>query len=210
MRFLSFVVILFIAFQANAQHPGVDCVPVQGNGWQGCAPVGNNNQATQPPPARWLDQYGAIVAYGQGGELGVSANKMTEEEAKQAAMTDCQAQGGGSHCEFLISYANGCVAMLVGDKAFNASSDSTIEKATQDAKRVCTKNGKYQLPRLLHRMQPTFTDSMNNGHLQIHLSYLPVDSTSMCVDTLRPCRELRLRQGLWINGAANLQEHERV
>lgn len=141
MKILIFLGLVLFAETLHSQQPGVDCVPIQGNGWQGCAPVGNSNQEIQQRPARWLDQYGAIVAYGQGGELGVSTNKMTEAEAKQAAMADCQAQGGGSHCEFLISYANGCVAMLVGDKAFNASSNTTIEKATQAAMRVCTKNG---------------------------------------------------------------------
>lgn len=142
MRILSFTAILFIAFQANAQHPGVNCVPVQGNGWQGCAPINSEGQNSSSLPAqKWIDHYGAIVAYGHGGQLGVSTDMTTETEAKESAMADCKVQGGGSHCELLISYVNGCVAMLVGTKAYNAASSSTIEKATQLAMKGCSHDG---------------------------------------------------------------------
>ena len=139
--------LLLIAGALHAQQqPGVDCVPVQGNGWQGCAPINQTQQqqqpqVPQPPPQVWEDHYGAMATNEPGNVLGVAVDMRSESEAKQSAIADCQTKGGGSSCAPLISYRNGCAVLLVGDKFFNASSAATIEEATQSGMKVCAANG---------------------------------------------------------------------
>jgi hypothetical protein len=150
--FKQLLVLFFLlpfGIMLHAQQPGVDCAPIQGQGWTGCAPInpsqpssqGQQPQALQRPPELWQDHWGAIATYEPGGVLGVATNMLNESEAKQSAMADCEAKGGGSNCKFQLAYRNGCAVLLVGDKAFNAVSDATIDKATQSGMKICTANG---------------------------------------------------------------------
>ncbi len=144
---IFFLFVLFLITSAlHAQQPGVDCAPIQGQGWSGCAPINSpkqqqQSQAPQPPPERWQDHWGAIATYEPGGVLGVATNMLDENQAKQSAMADCEKKGGGSNCKFQLAYRNGCAVLLVGGKAFNVASDATIDRATQSGMKICTANG---------------------------------------------------------------------
>jgi hypothetical protein len=140
MKMLRF----FILFVAVAAAHAQDCGGVNAGGV--CVPPdvampGYQQQTPQPPPQKWVDHYGAMATNEPGNVLGVATDMQSESEAKQSAIVDCQAKGGGSSCASLIAYRNGCAVLLVGNKFFNASSAATIEEATQSGMKVCATNG---------------------------------------------------------------------
>jgi len=143
----AFFALLFLMVGTlHAQQPGVDCAPIQGQGWTGCAPInssqpsprGQQSQTPQAPPELWQDHWGAIATYEPSGVLGVAANMQSESQAKQAAMADCQAKSGGSNCKFQLSYRNGCAAMVLGDKVFNVNSAGALDQAVQKGMAQCS------------------------------------------------------------------------
>jgi hypothetical protein len=132
------IVLLCMAFLlwgvvAHAQTPIVDCVPIQGQGWQGCAPVGNNQQPQRPmpPPPVWASRWGALAADDAAGILGVATNMSDENIAKTAAIRDCQSKGG-TKCEIIGSYGNGCVALVVGSSQYVADYGPTVNIAIKN------------------------------------------------------------------------------
>lgn len=146
MKVLCIFVLLLATFVTHAQEqPGVNCHPIQGQGWSGCAPnyevQPQHQQAPRSSLGIWVNRWGAIATYEPGGVLGISTNMSSDAEAKQAAMADCQAKGGRENCKLQLSYVNGCAVLLVGDRFFNASAAETIDKATRLGMKVCTKNG---------------------------------------------------------------------
>lgn len=140
MKVLALLVLfLFAAATQAQQQPGVDCAPVQGQGWQGCAPIDNSvqqPQQPQPPPQTWVDHYGAMVSDDSLGKLGVAVDRADEARAWQTAEEDCHAKGG-LNCTRLISYRNECVAMVLGDKTYSFSAGPTATDATQRATKKC-------------------------------------------------------------------------
>ncbi len=135
---------LIIFDAAHAQQPGVDCAPVQGQGWQGCAPLNNGStqqapqqQPSQPPP-RWMDQWGAIATDEPKGILGAATGLSSKLEAQQSALADCAGKGGAP-CKLEIAYNNQCAALVVGDKVYNTSSAATIQQASQSGMDRCSK-----------------------------------------------------------------------
>ena len=139
--------LFLIAGVLHAQEPGVDCAPIQGQGWTGCAPLypsqqqqqGQQQQAPQSPPQRWADHWGALVSDDSQGKLGVATDKVNEAEAWQAAEEDCQAKGG-LNCTRLISYRNECMAMVLGDKTYSFSAGATASDAIRQATQKCMAN----------------------------------------------------------------------
>jgi hypothetical protein len=124
---------------AYAQTPTGDCVPIQGQGWQGCAPTGANQQPQQPmsPSARWADRWGALATDDIAGILGVSINMLSKRTAEDVALKDCQAKGG-SKCEALGAYHNQCVAMVSGHNGYDVAVGPTIEKAVEESTQSCS------------------------------------------------------------------------
>ena len=141
MKVQCFLALLLIVTAAHAQdcggmaNAGGSCVPPE------VAMPGYQQQAPQPPPQVWVDRYGAVATYEPGGILGTATNMQSKTEAKQAAMADCQAKGGGSNCKLQSVYRNECVVLLVGDKFFNFSAAVTIKAAIQSGMKVCTGDG---------------------------------------------------------------------
>lgn len=137
---------LLIFGAVRAQQPGVDCEPVQGQGWQGCAPTnpaqrppqGQQPQAPQPPPQRWIDHWGAIATDGPGGSFGSATNMLSQDGAQNTALADCHAKKGASNCKVEIAYRNGCTAFAAGDTGHNAKAGATTDIAIQAAMKVCS------------------------------------------------------------------------
>lgn len=158
MKLLVLVgLLLFASMTHSQQQPGVNCVPVQGEGWQGCAPIDNSAQGqtrSKTPPQRWADYWGAMVSDDSLGKLGVSNNVLNEAQAWQVAEDDCHAKGG-SNCIHLISYRNECVAMVLGDKTYSFADATTASGAVQQAKERCL-------------------ESTNNCHVYYSACSLPV------------------------------------
>lgn len=138
--FFSIAVLMGWCALAHAQTPAVDCVPIQGQGWQGCAPTGNNQQPQQPmsPPAHWVDRWGALATDDAAGILGTATNMFSEQMANNAALKDCQAKGG-LKCGNPVSYHNQCVAMVAGHNGYDVSVGPTIEKAVEVSTQRCSR-----------------------------------------------------------------------
>jgi len=144
MKIFLFCGLLLIASTLRAQQPGVDCAPVQGQGWTGCAPLnssqqpaqGQQLQTPQPPPQKWADHWGAIAVYAPSGSLGTSTNMPTQEDAESAALADCQSKHG-STCKIQLSYRNQCAALVVSAKSYNTNPGATEKEAIQKGMEIC-------------------------------------------------------------------------
>lgn len=142
MKALVFLLLLLLSGAAQAQQqPGVDCVPTQGQGWQGCAPIDNSvqqPQRPQPPPQKWTDHWGAIATNEPTSSLGVANNMASQSEAEQAALTDCQSKHS-STCKLETSYRNGCGALIGSTTGYVVTSKTTLDEAVQAGMLTCTK-----------------------------------------------------------------------
>lgn len=82
----------------------------------GCAPIPgastSGGQASAPAPlptGEWETRWGAIAEDPVNLATGASVSRKSEGEAAEAAMQECQRQGG-SDCKLRIAYHNQCVA----------------------------------------------------------------------------------------------------
>lgn len=141
MKVLGLLVLLLFAGAAQAQQqPGVDCAPVQGQGWQGCAPIDNSvqqPQRPQPPPQIWVDHWGALATDDLSGSFGAAVDMPSRSGAEGAALTDCQSKKGAPNCKVELWYTNQCAAMVMGDTGHNAKAGATSDDAIQAAMKVC-------------------------------------------------------------------------
>jgi len=139
--------LFLIAGALHAQQPGVDCAPIQGQGWSGCAPInpsqpsaqGQQPQVPQAPPERWQDHWGAIATDAARGVLGTAANMPNELSAKQAALSDCMSKGG-SNCVLEIQpYRNSCGVLVTSGTSHVVTSNTSLDQAIQEGMKTCTK-----------------------------------------------------------------------
>jgi hypothetical protein len=103
-----------------AQNPGQQATP----------------QASQPPPERWTDHYGAIATDEPRGAMGASTDMPDRHSAEITAIAKCVAKGG-VNCTTQISYGNQCVALVVGGKIFNVNTGATVAQATEKGIQMC-------------------------------------------------------------------------
>ncbi|MES2312332.1 MAG: DUF4189 domain-containing protein [Pseudomonadota bacterium] len=126
--------------------PGM--IPASGTDINSCAPIPpgyySNQQHVQPqppqPPAQWKDQWGAIATDFAHSSAGASVNQPNREAAEQAAIANCQSNGG-STCKVELWYINQCAAMAVSDTGHNAKAGATPDAANQAAMKVCSEAG---------------------------------------------------------------------
>jgi hypothetical protein len=130
------VMFWFITSRVHAQNCPEGMVPEGGQGVASCAPAGNSSQ----PQGHWVSQWGAVATDMPHHSGGASLNQPTEEQAKQAALDNCAANGGVD-CKIAITYANMCVALTAGDTGFNTSRADTIDKAVQMGMKTCKDAG---------------------------------------------------------------------
>lgn len=131
------------AYPCGGPGPG-EVVVGQTQGGQGVASVPlcqrvdqRSAQSPQAPAPKWESRWGAIATDGDKGVIGSSSGSASRAVAEHTAMTDCQSKGGAP-CKLQVSYANGCGALVVGDKAFDADWGSTKEEAIGKATKVCS------------------------------------------------------------------------
>lgn len=114
--------------------------PVNSPGMMSCAPIPGYNQqqaAPQPPQPQWESRWGAISTDASRGVVGATSGMPSRQAAEQAVIADCRAKGG-TECKLQVSYANGCGAMVVGDKAFTVEWGTTQDDAAQKSLRMCS------------------------------------------------------------------------
>jgi hypothetical protein len=107
-----------------------------------CAPIpsAGNQQAPQPPSEQWERRWGAIATDAPNGVIGVTIDKRSKREASQAAVSDCQQQGG-VNCRIDVAYDNQCAVLVVGVNGYNTPNAATAEKATELGMKTCRDAG---------------------------------------------------------------------
>jgi len=141
MKVFFLLAFLLVVTTVHAQEqPGVNCFPIQGQGWSGCVP---NYQAqpqrplgSQPPPGIWVNHWGAIATDFSHGSVGIANNQQSARGAEQATVIACQAKGGVT-CKIEITYRNQCAGLVAGTSGHNTKSGSTLAEAIQKAMEVC-------------------------------------------------------------------------
>lgn len=140
LRFLILGILFHIGF--TTAHAEGGCPPGQypqsGQGWQTCVPMPDTNSqgASSTPRARWVSQWQAIATDAQAGALGKSLGQSTSDDAERMAILDCK-ENRGTNCVVQISMANGCVAMVVGEKLMNTKGAKTKAEAESRAVAKC-------------------------------------------------------------------------
>lgn len=131
------------AYPCGGPGPG-EVVVGQTQGGQGVASVPlcqrvdqQSPQTPQPAPPQWASRWGAIATDGDKGVVGSASGSASRAIAEKTAMSDCQSKGGAP-CKLQVSYANGCGALVVGDKVFDADWGNTKEEAIGKATKVCS------------------------------------------------------------------------
>ena len=112
-------------------------------GWEGCAPMGGDNDAGNNKPPQWQDSWGAIAV--TNGAFGYSYDFSSEQAAIQEALSQCQKNASGKTCTLEQSYYNQCIALAWGNRGSNTVSAPDIAQAEQLAIKNCegrTKNCK--------------------------------------------------------------------
>lgn len=148
MKMRILMVISFLSVSGFAWAEGgcpSGMIPYQGTDITSCGPIpdryyGDSGSAQKPnePSVRWAKTWGAITIDGVLGVMGTSTGKMSEREAKKAAMTDCYAKGGGAGCKKTrMTYRNQCAAIASGAESNNVSRADSIEKATALSMKEC-------------------------------------------------------------------------
>ncbi|WP_426702130.1 DUF4189 domain-containing protein [Rhodanobacter sp. Col0626] len=134
MKALALLVLLLFASVTWAQEqPGVNCVPIQGQGWEGCAPIGNSQQQVPTSPDHW----GAIASDSNTGALGTASNNtLGKGMAQLIAIAICQSKGG-TKCKLDVTYHNKCAAIVVGQAAHITTTAETLNKAVDKAMKKC-------------------------------------------------------------------------
>jgi len=134
-RWIGFALLLVVGI-AHAQNCPQGMALEGGQGAYACVPMGNDEQ----PSGHWLSQWGAIATDVPNHTGGASLNQPTEDNAKQAAISNC-VSNGGSDCKIVITYANMCVAMVAGGKGLFPYRANTIDLAVQMGTKMCRDAG---------------------------------------------------------------------
>lgn len=143
--FFVFAVLMGWCALAYAQTPASDCIPIQGQGWQGCAPIGNNRQSQQPmpPPPRWVNRWGAFASGVSGSPgFGAAVNRSSKRAAEEAALADCRVKSNA--CKIQRTYHNQCIALTLGNETAASDTGATLEEADERSMKDCKSTGDSQ------------------------------------------------------------------
>ncbi|MGJ7491927.1 DUF4189 domain-containing protein [Variovorax sp. ZT4R33] len=116
--------------------------PGSTSGVNGCNPIPGygGQRAPQQPAPRWESRWGAIATDAPKGVIGATVDKPSKREASQAAVSDCQQQGG-MICKIDVAYDNQCAVLVVGANGYNTPNAATVEKATELGMKTCREAG---------------------------------------------------------------------
>jgi len=107
-----------------------------------CMPGGGQSQAPRPLPEVWSDRFGAMATAAWLGILGTANDLKSEEAAREAALEDCRAKGGGQQCKVDRTYRNGCGALIVSStEGYYTPSAATPQRAEELGMEACIKAG---------------------------------------------------------------------
>lgn len=106
-----------------------------------CGPDSGTSRGdvSTPPPrltGEWIKTWGAIATSQSMGEAGTSANKISEDEARETALHEC-ALGGASDCKVHLAYHNQCAALASSPTETFFQASPTEERAAKLAMSFC-------------------------------------------------------------------------
>lgn len=135
--YLVSLLLLLFGLQAGAQTRcpmGVQAGSIQ------CIPDDPQTGQSAPPrmTGEWIKTWGAVAGSDATGESGVVVGKLTEEEAKSAAIHQC-ALGGATDCKVDLAYKNQCVALVSSEVNSVSQSSATKQRAIDLAMSRCAK-----------------------------------------------------------------------
>jgi hypothetical protein len=145
MKYLLLLMLLLELFVINHRaHAEGGCppgsYPINGQGWQTCAPIPNydtqqQSLTTRPPSQWWEDRWGAVATDAEKGALGSASSMSSQASAERTALNECRSKGG-ARCKLDISYVNTCAAMVVGDRGYTVRTGGTREVAIDYGEKV--------------------------------------------------------------------------
>jgi len=136
---------LFLCMEARAEGgcpPGSIPFQFAPNQPPGCMPNGGQVQPQRSLPEIWSDRYGAIARDPSLRILGTSNDLKSERAAREAALDDCKAKGGGQQCRIYQTYRNGCGSFVISSSnGFYTPAAATPERAEELGMEACTSGG---------------------------------------------------------------------
>ncbi|MGX1997808.1 MULTISPECIES: DUF4189 domain-containing protein [Xanthomonas] len=148
------ILLFFFSYSATAEQgcpPGQ--YPIGGQGAAACAPIPQSQtQQTQPSPiGKWIKTWGAVALdESDVGALGVSAGKLSKNDAQQTALANC-AKAGGTKCKEWATYRNQCIAVAEPYSNGRSASGSlqfvtgpSLEKNNSEASSRCLSKNKIE------------------------------------------------------------------
>ena len=107
-----------------------------------CMPGGGQSQEPRPLPEIWADRFGAIAMDPSRGVLGAANDMRSERAARETALAECGAKGGGPQCKVYQTYKNGCGALIdSSSNGFYTPAAATPEIAKAVGMDACVKAG---------------------------------------------------------------------
>ena len=119
------------------------CPSGVGPGSAQCGPDSGTSRGYSAPPqptGEWIKTWGAIATSESLGEAGTTVGKLSEDEARKAAIKLC-AEGGAKDCKVHLVYRNQCAAFASSrtDTFFQAAESEQV--ATDLSLARCEKGG---------------------------------------------------------------------
>lgn len=133
------VAYLFLSFTVSAQTAcPVGVAP--GSPQCGSDSGTSRGDAPLPPPrptGEWIKTWGAIASASSTGEVGTTVGKLSETEARDAALHQC-ASGGARDCKVNLVYRNQCAALTASQRTGSFFQSAADERtATNLAMKSC-------------------------------------------------------------------------
>lgn len=139
LRFMLFSLLLVTASQSAIAQTA--CPAGVAPGSPQCGPDSGTSRAEPAPPrptGEWIKTWGAVAGSDATGESGAVVGKLTEEEARSAAIYQC-ALGGATDCKVDLAYKNQCVALVSSEINSVSQGSATKQRAIDLAMSRCAK-----------------------------------------------------------------------
>ncbi|MCC8556379.1 DUF4189 domain-containing protein [Xanthomonas hortorum] len=142
IRWASFILLAsLISASAFAQTA---CPAGVAPGSPQCGPDSGTSRGDIPAPppkptGEWVKTWGAIAGSDSTGEAGTAVGRLSENEAKEAAIRRCAINGPGD-CKINLVYRNQCAALVSTQSDSFYQGSATKERAIDLAMRSCKKS----------------------------------------------------------------------
>ena len=110
------LVIIGLLGAANAGFAQTGCPQGVGAGSARCGPGGGtmspSSSGPRRPSVRWVSTWGAYAEDSTRAIVGSAVEKRSKRAAERAAIKRCKEMGGGKECRVVMTFSNGCGALV--------------------------------------------------------------------------------------------------